>query len=127
MTTDNATSGAQNHDVTVNLAATDNLSSINVTEYGLDGGAHWTTGRRSPSSPERRRHDDDHLQVARPGGKHRAREVDSVTIDATAPAGGVDDPSSVLHGTVGLTASPSDPDVASVQFLSGRPAWVRTH
>ena len=41
----------------------------------------------------------------------------SVTIDTTAPAGGVNDPGSVLHGTVSLTASPSDPDVASVQFL----------
>ena len=44
VTTDNAPSGAQNHDVTVNLAATDNLSGVDVTEYSLDGGAHWTTG-----------------------------------------------------------------------------------
>ena len=122
MTTDNAPSGAQNHDVTVTLAATDNLSGVALTEYSLDGGANWTTGTA--------------VTVLAASGDgtttitYRSRDLagnvelaksTSVTIDTTAPAGGVNDPGSVLHGTVSLTASPTDPDVASVQFLY-RPA-----
>ena len=122
VTTDNAPSGAQNHDVTVNLAATDNLSGVDVTEYSLDGGAHWTTG---PSVTVLASSGDGTTTIT-----YRSRDLagnvelaksTSVTIDTTAPAGGVNDPGSVLHGTVSLTASPSDPDVASVQFLY-RPA-----
>ena len=122
VTTDNAPSGAQNHDVTVNLAATDNLSGVDVTEYSLDGGANWTTG---PSVTVLASSGDGTTTIT-----YRSRDLagnvelaksTSVTIDTTAPAGGVNDPGSVLHGTVSLTASPSDPDVASVQFLY-RPA-----
>ncbi len=122
VTTDNAPSGAQNHDVTVNLAATDNLSGVDVTEYSLDGGAHWTTGASvtvlaasgdGTTTITYRSHD--------LAGNVELAKSTSVTIDTTAPSGGVNDPGSVLHGTVSLTASPSDPDVASVQFLY-RPA-----
>ena len=122
VTTDNAPSGAQNHDVTVNLAATDNLSGVGVTEYSLDGGSNWTTGTSvtvlaasgdGTTTITYRSHD--------LAGNVELAKSTSVTIDTTAPAGGVNDPGSVLHGTVSLTASPSDPDVASVQFLY-RPA-----
>ena len=122
VTTDNAPAGAQNHDVTVNLVATDNLSGVGSTEYSLDGGSNWTTGTSvtilasngdGPTTITYRSHD--------LAGNVEVAKSTTVTIDTTAPAGGVNDPGSVLHGTVSLTASPSDPDVASVGFLY-RPA-----
>ena len=44
VTTDNAPAGAQRNDVTVTLAATDNLTGVTNTEYSLDNGATWSPG-----------------------------------------------------------------------------------
>ena len=88
VTTDNAPSGAQNHDVTVNLAATDNLSGVDVTEYSLDGGAHWTTG----TSVTVLASSGDGTTTITYRSRDLAGNVElakstSVTIDTTAPAG----------------------------------------
>jgi hypothetical protein len=128
ITGDDAPAGAQNHDVTINLSATDNLSGVAFTEYSLDSGTSWTTGSTvtilassgdGVKTVTYRSHD-----VA---GNIEGPRSTQVTIDTTAPSGGVTDPGSVLRGTVDLTASPPDPDVASVQFLfrpAGPGAWT---
>ncbi|HZT91093.1 MAG TPA: invasin domain 3-containing protein [Gaiellaceae bacterium] len=124
VTTDDAPAGPQNHDVLVHLAATDNLTGVASTEYSLDGGP-WTPGTTvSVLAPADHSDDGSHtIQYRSTDGAGNVETVKTthVVIDTTAPAGGVDDPGSYLSGTVDLTASPTDSDVASVAFLY-RPA-----
>jgi len=117
VTTDNAPAGAQNHDVTVTLAATDNLTSVASTEYSLDNGATWSPG----TSVTILASSGDGTKTIRYRSTDGAGNVEvaktaQITIDTTAPAGNPNDPGNVLRGTVDLTASPTDPDTASVEF-----------
>ena len=103
---------------------TDNLSGIDYTEYSLDGGANWTTGT-TVIAPAPRAATAMHTITYRSRDLRRQRRSaeDAPTSRSTRrrPRGGADDPGSYLRGTVSLTASPTDPDIASVQFLY-RPA-----
>ena len=115
---DNAPAGAQNIDVIVNLSATDNLSGVDYTEYSLDGGANWAIGNTVSILAS----SGDGVTTITYRSRDLAGNVEApkstqVTSDTTAPSGGANDPGSYLRGTVALTASPPDPDVASVQFL----------
>ncbi|HEX4526832.1 MAG TPA: Ig-like domain-containing protein, partial [Gaiellaceae bacterium] len=125
VTTDNAPAGAQNHDVSVNLGATDNLAGVAETDYSLDGGSTWLPGTTVViPAPSDGSNDGSHTVEYRSrdnAGNVETAKSFQVTIDTTAPAGNATDPGSVLSGTVQLTASPTATDVASVQFLE-RPA-----
>ncbi len=118
VTTDNAPAGAQRNDVTVTLAATDNLTGVTNTEYSLDNGATWSPGTSVTilaSSGDGTKTIS--YRSTDGAGNVEAPKSTSVTIDTTAPAGNPTDPGSTLRGTVDLQASPTDADIASVEFL----------
>jgi adhesin/invasin len=119
-TTDNAPFGAQNTDVTVTLTPGSDLSGVASTEYRVDGGS-WTAGTSvTVNAPANHSNDGMHTIDYRStdaAGNVEATKTTHVTIDTTAPTGSAVDPSSMLTGTVMLTASPSEPDIASVQWL----------
>jgi hypothetical protein len=118
VTTDNAPGGAQNHDVTVTLVPTDNLTGVSATEYSLDNGSSWSPGTSVTILASGGDGTKTITYRSIDGaGNLEASKSTQVTIDTTAPAGNPNDPGNVLHGTVDLTASPAAPDVASVEFL----------
>ncbi|HEY6962615.1 MAG TPA: invasin domain 3-containing protein [Gaiellaceae bacterium] len=119
VTHDDAPFGARNADVTVTLSATDNLTGVATTEYRLDGGS-WTTGT-SIVVPAPANHSNDGVHTidyrsTDGAGNVEATKSTSVTIDTTAPSGSAVDPSNILSGTVSLTASPTETDIASVRW-----------
>ncbi len=116
-TVDDAPAGEQNHDVVVHLVPTDAGSGVASTSYRLNGGA-WQTG--TTVTVVAAGHEGENTIEYRStdlAGNDEAVRTTSVVIDTTAPnGGGANDPGSVLRGDAHLTASPSDGDVASVEF-----------
>ena len=123
-TSDNAPFATQNHDVTVALSANDNLSGVAATEYRLDSGP-WTAGTTvSIPAPADHANDGAHTILYRStdnAGNAEPVKTAHVTIDTAAPSGSATDPASILSGTVQLTASPTEPDIKTVEWLY-RPA-----
>ena len=116
-TTDDAPFGARNTDVTVHLTATDATSGVASTEYSVDGGA-WTTGNTvTVAAAGHEGTNTIQYRSTDNAGNVEPTKTATVVIDTTAPAGTAEDPNSILRGTVQLTASPTDPDIASVEWL----------
>jgi hypothetical protein len=116
-TVDDAPSAPQNHDVTVHLLPGDAGSGVASTSYRLNGGA-WQTGTNVvvTAAGHEGPNTIDYTSTDVAGNVEPTRSAD-VVIDTTAPSGsGAGDPGSILSGDAHLTASPSDGDVASIEF-----------
>jgi adhesin/invasin len=118
-TSDDAPFGAQNADVTVHLTASDNFSGVATTEYSVDGGA-WTSGSSvTVAAPADHSDDGVHTISYRStdaAGNTESTKTTQVAIDTTAPSGSGVDPAGLLSGTVQLDASPSETDIAAVEW-----------
>jgi Bacterial Ig domain/Bacterial Ig-like domain len=132
-TTDNAPSGWQSNPITVTLTPNDAGSGINVTEYSVDGSPTYTVGTSVViPAPADGSSDGAHtiayFSVDNAGNIETVKST-TVLIDATLPACASCSAADYLHGTVTLSASPTETGsgIQSVTFeytAAGGSIWT---
>ncbi|HVC87411.1 MAG TPA: Ig-like domain-containing protein [Gaiellaceae bacterium] len=114
-TTDNAPSGPQNHDVTVQLSPTDSGSGVASTTYSVDGGpAQSGTSVLIPAAGNDGTHTIAYYSTDVAGNQEPTHTV-QVVIDTTAPTSGSSSSASFTRGSDVLTDSPTS-TISSVEF-----------